>query len=1170
MASSYNELFGLGSHSAPASLKGWWPLIDDAASTAVVDYSGNGHNGVLSGGANTEDIATTGPTSWLPTALALDGTDDAVVIADHADFDITGPLTVLARADHSGSAMTQNEGIVAKYLGAGNQRSYALYRSTGGMPGFAASSAGTGATASADTFTTSMGTAWASLAAVYDQSTYQFYRDGASDGSHGTVPASLHSGSAALWLGCQFEFTAQFFFAGTLSECAVIADDWPSGDIAQWADGPELINAVAPVVSGTETNGATLSCTTGTWALDTPLNGGTNGTPTYSYQWTRSTDGSGTGEADIVGATSATYVPIAVDIGKYLRCRVRASNTGGFDPAADTYSNFTGQIAPASPQIGIPSIISTPSDGTYAWNNEANLTNDGLSSAETDTADEGDDLSFSVLATGFNLAIPDGATFEGLRITLVGMHSNGGVNASNNVALIRPIIGGVAAGDDKGDAYQLSGTPEDKTYGGPTDKWGLGDLTHTQLNASDTGIRIQWEVNDGDSIVLDTVRYEVFYSEGGGPAEETVTHTVDGLLKSTAAVSHAADGLLLTEFERSHTADALIVAADQAAAHSVDALLIAAATASHTADGLLIAIDQALPHATDALLVAVDQAALHTVDAQLVITSEQSHTADALLIATDRAAAHATDALLQLADQAVQHTADGFLAVSSTDVAHTADALVQAAGVAVQQTTDALLAVFTVMVHGTDAWLMALDQSRSHTADGFLAELGSINHSSDAAIKAFDLAATHTTDAHLVTLVGTTHTTDAALKALDTLHQHGTDALLKALDQLRSHAVDAVLVAITEQSADHTVDALLIDLRSLDHSVDGYLYHRRAATHLVDALLKKSQPATHTADAALKAFDLPATHTADGLLFAQQALASTVDALLQAAGGQVHQTDGLLRATIALVHGASGWLKSLDNELTHDLDALLIAGITQTHTVDAVIGGPTLAHSVDALLRIARQAQHSTNALLVGPTLTHGTDGLLVSAIATTHDTDALLRSLNAIAHTADALLIGALGRSHLVDGLLRAEQSTSHETDALLVMVSTLTHDVDGLLRAEQAAAHSTDALLHAVDQPATHTTDALLRALGQLQHTTDTYLRSSPAVTHTADALLKDATIVMHRTNAYLTLPPGPAMCYRMVMEPTFAAEASTEATISGTAAAEPTITGELSTEICGGGCD
>lgn len=91
------------------------------------------------------------------------------------------------------------------------------------------------------------------------------------------------------------------------------------------------VNSVAPVVSGSTTQGSTLSTTNGTW---------TNSPTGYSYQWFNSSTGA------ISGATSSTYVTQVSDIGDDIDCVVTASNSAGNGtPAA---SNSVGPITSAS------------------------------------------------------------------------------------------------------------------------------------------------------------------------------------------------------------------------------------------------------------------------------------------------------------------------------------------------------------------------------------------------------------------------------------------------------------------------------------------------------------------------------------------------------------------------------------------------------------------------------------------------------------------------------------------------------------------------------------------------------------------------------------------------------------------------------------------------------
>lgn len=93
----------------------------------------------------------------------------------------------------------------------------------------------------------------------------------------------------------------------------------------------EPVNTVAPTITGTVEVGETLTCSTGTWSPS----------PTsYAYQWQRVNAAT----VDISGATQATYVITADDVGHYLQCKVIATNNTG--PSLPAYTDQT-VIVPA-------------------------------------------------------------------------------------------------------------------------------------------------------------------------------------------------------------------------------------------------------------------------------------------------------------------------------------------------------------------------------------------------------------------------------------------------------------------------------------------------------------------------------------------------------------------------------------------------------------------------------------------------------------------------------------------------------------------------------------------------------------------------------------------------------------------------------------------------------
>lgn len=72
------------------------------------------------------------------------------------------------------------------------------------------------------------------------------------------------------------------------------------------------VNTVLPSITGTATEGQTLTASAGTWT----------GSPTYSYQWERA-------GAAIDGATASTYLLVSADVGSTITVTVTATNAGG-------------------------------------------------------------------------------------------------------------------------------------------------------------------------------------------------------------------------------------------------------------------------------------------------------------------------------------------------------------------------------------------------------------------------------------------------------------------------------------------------------------------------------------------------------------------------------------------------------------------------------------------------------------------------------------------------------------------------------------------------------------------------------------------------------------------------------------------------------------------------
>jgi len=335
---SFNSLLGLGSHSAPSTLEGFYPMLDNAASTTVLDYSGNGRDGTLAGAGNTSASTTTGPNNWNDAALDLDGTNDHIefpsTLVDGIETSDEYTIFIFGRFDSTSGTpnifqSTGSQHYIQTRLNSGSFQ-YRLFDGSI-VPTINGSSAST--------------STWYSIAQAYGTSGIfglKTFLDGSSDGAGGSQAANFTDLGAPEVGENSF---GSVYMNGQVACLIVSSAELSSSDVADLDAGPEpIVVSGSDSVSGEERVGSTLSASGATWGLDSPYGSGTNGTITYGYQWTRSDDGTGTNEADISGATSSTYTPVSADIGKYLRRRTRATNDGGFDSAADHNSTFTGAI----------------------------------------------------------------------------------------------------------------------------------------------------------------------------------------------------------------------------------------------------------------------------------------------------------------------------------------------------------------------------------------------------------------------------------------------------------------------------------------------------------------------------------------------------------------------------------------------------------------------------------------------------------------------------------------------------------------------------------------------------------------------------------------------------------------------------------------------------------
>jgi len=168
------------------------------------------------------------------------GTKTHVEHPDHSSLDITGGLSLEAWVNADGFS-SNNQGIVAKYVGAGNNRAYNLFidnQSAGANhePGLVISPDGTFASAAELISDSPLPTGeWVHLVATYEPGTsMRIYRNGALDTERTTgVPASIANTTAPLWIGPQYAADNDlYFFDGLIDEVAVYDYALSAGQVA--------------------------------------------------------------------------------------------------------------------------------------------------------------------------------------------------------------------------------------------------------------------------------------------------------------------------------------------------------------------------------------------------------------------------------------------------------------------------------------------------------------------------------------------------------------------------------------------------------------------------------------------------------------------------------------------------------------------------------------------------------------------------------------------------------------------------------------------------------------------------------------------------------------------------------------------------------------------------
>lgn len=212
---------------------GYWRLGEPSGTTASDETSAS-HDGTYQG------TPTLGVTSLVPSesdTAATFSTLDYVSVPDHADFDITGAVTLTAWIKRNGThGSGNNRGVLGKWLGSGNQRSYDMYVQQG--TGYLSMAISTDGTYQAGNDYVGNHNVLDNVAhhvvAVFEPSTSaRLYVDGVQVNSWtSSIPASVYASTQDVWVGMTFAASTLNAFDGTIDEPKVIDRALSSQEVA--------------------------------------------------------------------------------------------------------------------------------------------------------------------------------------------------------------------------------------------------------------------------------------------------------------------------------------------------------------------------------------------------------------------------------------------------------------------------------------------------------------------------------------------------------------------------------------------------------------------------------------------------------------------------------------------------------------------------------------------------------------------------------------------------------------------------------------------------------------------------------------------------------------------------------------------------------------------------
>jgi hypothetical protein len=338
-------------------------------------------NSVNAGVGGTGTVDSTGFGSFLLTLNTTDGSATPIITSSLAVGSVNGPTSMLVLTATNGPPANSTDPTVSGTLLVGQQ------------------------------LTTTTGT-WIDPDDDALTFTYQWRR---ADDASGTNAANIGGATTN-------NYTLGTADAHKFVSLTVTAND-NNGGVAPvstaWAavNNTEPTNPVAPAVSGAFLVGQQLSTTIGTWT-DADLDA-----LTYSIQWKRADDASGTNAANIGGASANGYILTAADAHKFVCVSVTADDGhGGVTPISTTWTAVN-NTAPANS-------VAPAVSGTYLIGQQLTTTTGTWADAD------GDALTFSCQwkraddASGTNAANIGGASANSYTLTTADAHKFVGVTVT--------------------------------------------------------------------------------------------------------------------------------------------------------------------------------------------------------------------------------------------------------------------------------------------------------------------------------------------------------------------------------------------------------------------------------------------------------------------------------------------------------------------------------------------------------------------------------------------------------------------------------------------------------------------------------------------------------------------------------------------------------------------